>query len=78
MLGTGLMIRYRTSTNSNAELYLVQIIRGMASAFIPYPCQSLIQSAAPHEQLAAITAGWLVVYYIAVGEGWCRQLVGDR
>lgn len=66
LLGTGLMIRYRTSTNSYAELVVVQLIRGIATGMLPYPTQSLIQAASPHEHLAAITAGWLVVYYIAV------------
>lgn len=65
-LGTGLMIRYRTSTNSVGELAVVQIIRGISNGLLPYPTQSLIQAASPHEQLASITAGWLVIYYISV------------
>lgn len=63
------MIRYRTSTNSQAELAIVQVIRGIASGLLPYPTQSLIQTASPHEHLAAVTAGWLVVYYISGGIG---------
>ena len=39
---------------------------GSANGLLPFPTQSFIQAAAPHEHLAAITAGWLVVYYMAV------------
>lgn len=63
------MLRYRTSTNSQAELAIVQVIRGIASGLLPFPTQALIQIASPHEHLAAITAGWLVVYYMAGGIG---------
>ncbi|ODN79379.1 hypothetical protein L202_03381 [Cryptococcus amylolentus CBS 6039] len=69
LLSMGLMIRYRRSTNSQGELAVVQLLRGAANGFIPYPTQALIQAAAPHEHLAAITAGWLVVYYLAGGIG---------
>ncbi|WVQ75788.1 hypothetical protein IAR50_005421 [Cryptococcus sp. DSM 104548] len=69
LLATGLMIRYRQGTNSQGELAVVQLLRGAANGFIPYPTQALIQAAAPHEHLAAITAGWLVVYYLAGGIG---------
>ncbi|WVQ82131.1 hypothetical protein IAT38_004259 [Cryptococcus sp. DSM 104549] len=69
ILFTGLMIRFRTSTNSTAELVVVQVLRGCGNGFIPYPTQAIIQAAAPHEHLAAITAGWLVVYYLAGGIG---------
>ncbi|ORX39833.1 major facilitator superfamily domain-containing protein [Kockovaella imperatae] len=68
-LAIGLMIRYRTSTNTQAELAVVQLIRGAANGLIPYPVQALIQASAPHEHLGAITAGWLVVYYLAGGIG---------
>lgn len=60
------MIRFRTSTNSNAELIVVQLLRGAGNGFIPFPTQAIIQAAAPHEHLASITAGWLVVYYLSV------------
>ncbi|WVQ82328.1 hypothetical protein IAT38_004456 [Cryptococcus sp. DSM 104549] len=69
VLFTGLMIRFRTSTNSTAELVVVQVLRGCGNGFIPFPTQAIIQAAAPHEHLAAITAGWLVVYYLSGGIG---------
>lgn len=88
-LGTGLMIRFRTSTNSRAELAAVQIVRGFGSGCISFPIQAALQSASKHEResrrqtvatdnnilahpltdMAAITAGWLLVYYIAGGIG---------
>ncbi|WVR07865.1 hypothetical protein IAU60_004908 [Kwoniella sp. DSM 27419] len=69
ILAIGLMIRYRTSTNSQGELAVVQLLRGAANGFIPFPTQAMVQAAAPHEHLAAITAGWLVVYYLSGGIG---------
>ena len=69
VLALGLMIRYRQASNSQGELAVVQLLRGAANGFIPFPTQALIQAAAPHEQLAAITAGWLVVYYMTGGIG---------
>ncbi|KAL1408004.1 hypothetical protein Q8F55_004801 [Vanrija albida] len=69
VLGSGLMIRYRTSTNSQGELAVVQLIRGFANGLIPFPTQALIQAAAPHEHMAAVTAAWLVVYYLSGGIG---------
>ncbi|OCF32227.1 hypothetical protein I316_06141 [Kwoniella heveanensis BCC8398] len=69
VLAIGLMIRFRRSTNTQGELAVVQLLRGAANGFIPFPTQSLIQAAAPHEHLGAITAGWLVVYYLSGGIG---------
>ena len=83
VLALGLMVRYRRATNSQGELAVVQLLRGGANGLIPFPTQALIQAAAPHEQLAAITAGWLVVYYISGGIGsaiggsiWTNSLPG--
>ncbi|WRT66018.1 uncharacterized protein IL334_002969 [Kwoniella shivajii] len=69
VLALGLMVRYRTSTNTQGELAVVQLLRGAANGFIPFPTQALIQAAAPHEHLGAITAAWLVVYYLSGGIG---------
>ncbi|OCF78545.1 hypothetical protein I204_00485 [Kwoniella mangroviensis CBS 8886] len=68
-LATGLMLRYRTSHNSQAELAIIQVLRGASNGFIPYPIQALIQAAAPHEHLALVTAGWTAIYYVAFGVG---------
>lgn len=58
---SGLMIRYRRADNSQAELGMVQVIRGLGSAGIGFPVQAAIQAAAGHEHLAAITAAYLTV-----------------
>ncbi|WWD08400.1 hypothetical protein V865_006512 [Kwoniella europaea PYCC6329] len=68
-LATGLMLRYRTSHSSQAELAIIQVLRGASNGFIPYPIQALIQAAAPHEHLALVTAGWTAIYYVAFGVG---------
>lgn len=49
-LGTGLMIRFRTSTNSRAELAAVQIVRGFGVGCISFPIQAALQSASKHER----------------------------
>ncbi|WWC92588.1 uncharacterized protein L201_007547 [Kwoniella dendrophila CBS 6074] len=68
-LATGLMLKYRTSGSSQAELAIIQVLRGASNGFIPYPIQALIQAAAPHEHLALVTAGWTAIYYVAFGIG---------
>lgn len=49
-LGTGLMIRFRTSTNSRAELAAVQVVRGFGAGCISFPIQAALQSASKHER----------------------------
>lgn len=46
----GLMIRYRRSTNSQVELAMVQVVRGLGAGCIGFPVQAAIQSAAKHER----------------------------
>ncbi|KAM0787422.1 hypothetical protein ACM66B_003504 [Microbotryomycetes sp. NB124-2] len=69
VLAFGLMIRYRESTNSQGELAMVQVVRGVAVGCIGFPLQASIQSVVKHEHLGAITAGYLTVYYLAGGIG---------
>ncbi|KAK4049011.1 hypothetical protein OIV83_004372 [Microbotryomycetes sp. JL201] len=69
VLAFGLMIRYRESTNSQGELAMVQVVRGVAVGCIGFPLQASIQSVVKHEHLGAITAGYLTVYYLAGGVG---------
>ncbi|WWC72828.1 uncharacterized protein I206_106792 [Kwoniella pini CBS 10737] len=68
-LATGLMLKYRTSGSSQAELAIIQILRGASNGFLSYPIQALIQAAAPHEHLALVTTGWTAIYYVAFGIG---------
>ncbi|KAL8279884.1 hypothetical protein RQP46_007734 [Phenoliferia psychrophenolica] len=69
ILAIGLMIRYRTSTNSQAELAIVQVIRGFGVGCIGFPVQAAIQTEAKHEHVAAITASYLLIYYLSGGIG---------
>ncbi|ORY92512.1 major facilitator superfamily domain-containing protein [Leucosporidium creatinivorum] len=69
VLALGLMIRYRGSTNSQGDLAMVQVVRGIGSGFIGFPTQAAIQTVTKHEHLAAITAAYLTVYYLAGGIG---------
>lgn len=66
-LAYGLMIRFRQSTNSRAEIIIVQILKGFGIGLISFPAQAVIQSACAHEHLAAVTATYLIVFYLTVG-----------
>lgn len=65
-LAYGLMIRFRQSTNSRAEIIIVQILKGFGIGLISFPAQAVIQSACAHEHLAAVTATYLIVFYLTV------------
>jgi SIT family siderophore-iron:H+ symporter-like MFS transporter len=65
-LAYGLMIRFRQSTNSRAEVIIVQILKGCGIGLISFPAQAVIQSACAHEHLAAVTATYLIVFYLTV------------
>merc|ERR1712093_767809 len=69
VLAFGLMIRFRESTNSQAEIAIVQLLRGVAGGCLGFPLQASIQSVTKHEHLGAVTAGYLTVYYLAGGVG---------
>ncbi|KDE07039.1 hypothetical protein MVLG_02617 [Microbotryum lychnidis-dioicae p1A1 Lamole] len=69
VLSLGLMIRYRQSTNSQADLAMVQIVRGFGVGCIGFPVQAAIQTVSKHEHIAAITAGYLTIYYFSSGIG---------
>jgi hypothetical protein len=60
------MIRFRQSTNSRAEIIVVQILKGFGIGLISFPAQAVIQSACAHEHLAAVTATYLIVFYLTV------------
>lgn len=68
-LAFGLMIRFRQSGNAKAGFYMIQIMKGVGIGCISFPTQAIIQSAAPHEQLAGITAAYLVIFYMTSGIG---------
>ena len=72
-LAYGLMIRFRQSTNSRAEIIIVQILKGFGIGLISFPAQAVIQSACAHEHLAAVTATYLIVFYLTVSLVFLRQ-----
>ncbi|SCZ93932.1 BZ3500_MvSof-1268-A1-R1_Chr6-3g08999 [Microbotryum saponariae] len=84
VLSFGLMIRYRQSTNSQADLAMVQVVRGFGVGCIGFPVQAAIQTVSRHEHIAAITAGYLTIYYLssgigsAIGGGIWTNLVPDK
>lgn len=69
-LAYGLMIRFRQSSNSQAEVIIVQILKGFGIGMISFPAQAVIQSATAHEHLAAVTATYLIIFYLTVSHQW--------
>lgn len=63
------MIRYRGAGASRGDLVAVQIVRGLGGGCISFPVQAAIQVVSKHEHLAAITAGYLTVFYLSQGVG---------
>ncbi|CAH7682888.1 major facilitator superfamily domain-containing protein [Phakopsora pachyrhizi] len=68
-LGFGLMMRYRHAENSKFELVLPQIFRGISEGLVGFPVQAAIQAVSPHQNLATITAIYLMVFYLSGGIG---------
>ncbi|GAA6061341.1 hypothetical protein JCM10212_004822 [Sporobolomyces blumeae] len=69
ILAFGLMIRYRGAGASQGDLAAVQVVRGLATGSISFPVQASIQSVTKHENIGAITAGWLTLFYLSQGVG---------
>ncbi|GAA5834491.1 hypothetical protein JCM9279_004331 [Rhodotorula babjevae] len=69
VLAFGLMIRYRGAGATRGDLIAVQIVRGLGGGCISFPVQAAIQVVSKHEHLAAITAGYLTVFYLSQGVG---------
>ncbi|GAA5850578.1 hypothetical protein JCM5353_006807 [Sporobolomyces roseus] len=69
ILAFGLMIRYRGAGASQGDLAAVQVVRGLGVGAISFPLQACIQSVTKHEHLGAITASYLVVFYLSQGIG---------
>ena len=55
VLGLGLMIRFRTATNSQVELAVVQAVRGIGVGMIGFPVQAAIQSASKHDRSSSFS-----------------------
>ncbi|GAA5968899.1 hypothetical protein JCM11641_000771 [Rhodosporidiobolus odoratus] len=69
LLAQGLYIRYRNAGAPVGDLIGVQIVRGFGIGMISFPVQAAIQSVSKHENLGAITAGYLTVFYLSQGVG---------
>ncbi|GAA5830894.1 hypothetical protein JCM11251_001114 [Rhodosporidiobolus azoricus] len=69
VLSFGLMIRYRGAGADQGDLAGVQLLRGIGAGCLGFPLQAAIQSVTKREHLGAITASYLLVYYIAGGIG---------
>lgn len=50
ILGLGLMIRFRGTENSQGELAMSQVIRGLGVGMIGFPIQAAVQSMTRHER----------------------------
>lgn len=51
ILGIGLMIKFRQADNTQGELAISQIIRGVGEGLIGFPVQAAVQSMTRHERM---------------------------
>lgn len=69
LLGTGLMIRYRTETSSTAQIVGTQIALGIGGGMINVPAQLGVQASVSHGEVAAATAVFLTIVEIGGAVG---------
>ncbi|KAI4169854.1 MAG: hypothetical protein LQ343_005403 [Gyalolechia ehrenbergii] len=69
LLGTGLMIRYRTEASSTAQIVGTQIALGIGGGMVNVPAQLGVQASASHGEVAAATAVFLTVVEIGGAVG---------
>ena len=74
LLAFGLLVRFRGGAAGRADavgLIAAQILLGVAGGFFPFAALASIQTATPHEHLAAVTALYLASYHVGAALGNC-------
>ena len=81
MLGTGLMMHFRTETSSIASIVGSQFLIGFGGGMLNVPAQLGVQASASHQELAQATAMFLTMISIggAIGSAisgavWSKQI----
>lgn len=69
LIGYGIMIRLRGANNTNAELFIVQLIQGTGSGVIETTIVVAAQVVVSHAELAQVTALVLLGSYLGSGVG---------
>lgn len=69
LLGTGLMIRYRSEGSSTAQIVGTQIALGIGGGMVNVPAQLGVQASVSHGEVAAATAVFLTVVEIGGAVG---------
>ncbi|KAL9028359.1 MAG: hypothetical protein Q9196_003264 [Gyalolechia fulgens] len=69
LLGTGLMIRYRTEASSTAQIVGTQIAIGIGGGMVNVPVQLGVQASVSHGEVAAATAVFLTIVEIGGAVG---------
>lgn len=64
MMGIGLMLRYRNSDSSTAQVVCTQIIVGIGGGMINVPAQLGVQASSLHQEVGAATALFLTIVSI--------------
>lgn len=68
-VGYGLMVRLRGANNSDAELFIVQVVQGLGSGVIQMICITVAQIMVPHAELAQVSALVLLAIFLGSGVG---------
>lgn len=63
------MIKFRSASNTQGELAVSQVIRGIAEGLIGFPVQASVQAMSKPEHVAAVTSVYLALYYLSGGVG---------
>jgi hypothetical protein len=69
LIGYGVMLRLRGSRNSDAELYVVQLIQGIGTGFITILIVAAAQLRVPHVEMAQVTSLVLLFQFVGVALG---------
>ncbi|KAL9595465.1 MAG: hypothetical protein Q9219_006425 [cf. Caloplaca sp. 3 TL-2023] len=69
LMGTGLMIRYRSEASSTAQIVGTQIALGIGGGMVNVPAQLGIQASVSHGEVAAATAIFLTIVEIGGAVG---------
>lgn len=64
ILGLGLLIHFRGTASSTAEIAITQVILGIGGGFLTYPTQTAVQAAVKHQYMAVATALYLTTLFV--------------
>lgn len=76
LVGYGIMLRLRGTSNSDAELYIVQLVQGLGTGFIYVLIIAAAQMRVPHLEMAQVTSLVLLFSFVgaAIGDSYAGAI----